>query len=198
MTIATERADDTDATETARLDPRSALEAVLMSADRPTTGAKLGEALGGLFQPAPDEEQIEALVNELNEIYDDSGRAFRIEAVAGGYRVMTRPEYASAVAAMHRLKSSGRLSRAALETLAIIAYRQPVTRASLEAIRGVACGEILRALLERRLIMIKGRAEELGRPMLYGTTKHFLDVFGLASLKDLPKPEEFGLADTDE
>ena len=89
--------------------------------------------------------------------------------------------------------SSGRLSRAALETLSIIAYRQPVTRASLEAIRGVACGEILRALLERRLVMIKGRAEELGRPMLYGTTKHFLDVFGLSSLKDLPKPEEFGI-----
>ena len=178
------------------MDPLAALEALLMSADRPTPGAKLGEALAAVLQPPPEEADIESLIAQLNEAYDETGRAFRIEAVAGGYRVMTRPEFAGAVAAMNRLKSSGRLSRAALETLSIIAYRQPVTRASLEAIRGVACGEILRALLERRLIMIKGRAEELGRPMLYGTTKHFLDVFGLASLKDLPKPEEFGIADS--
>lgn len=179
------------------MEPAAALEALLMCADRPTPAPRLAEALASVLQPPPDEEAIEALVTTLNEAYDETGRAFRIEQVAGGYRVMTRPEYATAVAAMHRLKSSGRLSRAALETLSIIAYRQPVTRASLEAIRGVACGEILRALLERRLIMIKGRAEELGRPMLYGTTKHFLDVFGLASLKDLPKPEEFGIDNPD-
>lgn len=187
-----------DRSEQGGLSPISALEAVLMSVDRPTPGAKLAEALGAVLQPAPDEEAIADLVEKLNAEYDQSGRAFRVEQVAGGYRVMTRPEYATAVAAMHRLKSSARLSRAALETLAIIAYRQPVTRASLEAIRGVSCGEILRALLERKLIMIKGRAEELGRPMLYGTTKHFLDVFGLASLKDLPKPEEFGFTGSDD
>jgi segregation and condensation protein B len=83
-----------------------------------------------------------------------------------------------------------RLTPAALETLAIIAYRQPVLRADLEAIRGVACGEVLRGLLERRLVRIVGRAEELGRPMLYGTTKEFLQIFGLGSLKDLPKSED--------
>lgn len=198
MTTATQRTQEQNATDQEGLDPRSVLEAVLMSADRPTPAAKLAEALGAILKPPPDEDRVESLVGELNASYDETGRAFRIEHVAGGYRVMTRPEYATAVAAMHRLKSSGRLSRAALETLAIIAYRQPVTRASLEAVRGVACGEILRALLERKLIMIKGRAEELGRPMLYGTTKHFLDVFGLASLKDLPKPEEFGLSDSND
>ena len=196
MTTATDRDHVRETSQSKDMDPLAALEALLMSADRTTPGAKLGEALAAVLQPPPEEADIESLIAQLNEAYDETGRAFRIEAVAGGYRVMTRPEFAGAVAAMNRLKSSGRLSRAALETLSIIAYRQPVTRASLEAIRGVACGEILRALLERRLIMIKGRAEELGRPMLYGTTKHFLDVFGLASLKDLPKPEEFGIADS--
>ena len=118
------------------------------------------------------------------------GRAFRIEPVSGGFRLMTRPEHAPVIAAMHRARASTRLSRASLETLAIIAYRQPMTRAELESIRGVACGEVLRSLLDRRMIKIAGRAEELGRPMLYGTTPQFLDAFGLASIKDLPKPEE--------
>jgi segregation and condensation protein B len=90
---------------------------------------------------------------------------------------------------MHAERQQARLSQAALETLSIIAYRQPVMRAEIEAIRGVACGEVLRHLLERRLIKIAGRAEELGRPMLYGTTHEFLKVFGLASLEDLPAVE---------
>ena len=92
---------------------------------------------------------------------------------------------------MHRSRASTRLSKPALETLAIIAYRQPITRAELEAIRGVACGEVVRSLMERKMVKITGRAEELGRPMLYGTTRQFLDTFGLSSVKDLPKPEEF-------
>jgi segregation and condensation protein B len=103
---------------------------------------------------------------------------------------MTLPAMAPVLAAFHKARASNRLSRAAVETLAIIAYKQPLTRAHLESIRGVACGEVLRSLLERRMITIKGRAEELGRPMLYGTTKEFLDAFGLASLKDLPSATE--------
>ena len=105
--------------------------------------------------------------------------------------MMTRAEHASVIAAMHRTRASTRLSKPALETLAIIAYRQPITRAELEAIRGVACGEVVRSLMERKMVKITGRAEELGRPMLYGTTRQFLDTFGLSNLKDLPKPEEF-------
>jgi segregation and condensation protein B len=92
---------------------------------------------------------------------------------------------------LHGIKEQQSLSRAALETLAIIAYRQPITRADLEAIRGVACGEVLRSILEKKLIDIVGRAEELGRPMLYGTTKRFLESFGLASIKDLPNHQDF-------
>jgi segregation and condensation protein B len=103
--------------------------------------------------------------------------------------MMTTPEHAPTLAAFHRTRSNSKLSRPALETLAIIAYRQPITRADLESIRGVACGEVLKSLMDRDLVRITGRAEELGRPMLYGTTKRFLDTFGLASTRDLPKPD---------
>ena len=103
---------------------------------------------------------------------------------------MTLPDYARAVAAIRGPKDAGRLSRAALETLSIVAYRQPITRAELEAIRGASSGEILRTLLDRRLVSITGRAEEPGRPILYGTSKRFLEVFGLSSVKDLPSPKE--------
>jgi segregation and condensation protein B len=137
--------------------------------------------------------RIDAAVADLNRQYEATGRAFRIEAVAGGYRIMTLPVLAPVLAAYHKTRASSRLSRAAIETLAVIAYKQPITRAHLEAIRGVSCGEVLRSLLDRRLITIKGRAEELGRPILYGTTKEFLDAFGLASLKDLPSAAELQL-----
>jgi len=103
---------------------------------------------------------------------------------------MTLPQYAETLAEFHRSRLSGKLSRASIETLAIIAYKQPITRAQLEAIRGVSCGEVLKSLMERRIITIKGRAEELGRPMLYATTKQFLDHFGLANIKDLPTMAE--------
>ena len=104
---------------------------------------------------------------------------------------VTTAAFADAIAAFQTGKAQRRLSRAALEALSIIAYRQPVTRAEVEAIRGVACGEVLRSLLERRLIAITGRAEEVGRPMLYGTSKRFLEVFGIAGIRDLPAPEGF-------
>lgn len=134
--------------------------------------------------------RVDGAVAELNAIYEQTGRSFRIESVAGGYRVLTMSRYAPDVARLRNAKVSSKLSRAAIETLAIIAYKQPMTRAELEAIRGVSCGEVLKSLLERRLVTIKGRAEELGRPMLYGTTREFLDHFGLASIKDLPTVEE--------
>jgi segregation and condensation protein B len=133
---------------------------------------------------------IDQAVAQLNEAYAATGRSFRIEQVAGGFRVMTLPAPAGVVAALHGQRTSARLTKAAIETLAIIAYKQPITRAQLEAIRGVACGEVLRSLMDRRLITVKGRAEELGRPILYGTTRQFLDHFGLASITDLPTMTE--------
>ncbi len=161
------------------------VEAALLTAERAVTAGKLAEALG-----LDASTLVTRAIAELNEQYAATGRSFRIEEVAGGWRVMTLPEYADVLRAMHRSKGPGKLSAAALETLAIVAYKQPVLRAELESIRGVACGETLRGLMEHHLIRITGRAEEIGRPMLYGTTKQFLEVFGLSSLKDLPKVEE--------
>jgi segregation and condensation protein B len=168
---------------------RASVEAVLLSVDRPVNAQRICEALSGVGFEV-DEVGIADAVTALNHEYDETGRSFRIEPVAAGYRFMTRPEHAPAIAAFQKARSTGRLSRAGLESLAIVAYEQPITRAKLEAIRGVACGEVLRTLIDRKLITIKGRAEELGRPMLYGTTRQFLDAFGLSSIKDLPSVEE--------
>jgi segregation and condensation protein B len=164
-------------------DVPAAVEAVLLAVDKALPPARIAEALG---LDAGGVAAVREAVDQLNTQYEQTGRSFRIEQVAGGYRVMTLPAYAGPVAAIRGMRESHRLSRAAIETLAIVAYRQPVTRVAVETIRGVACGEVLRTLLERRLITIVGRAEELGRPMLYGTSKHFLEQFGLASIKDLP------------
>lgn len=151
---------------------------------------KAGPASDAAAARARAIETIRGGVAHLNTVYQESGRSFRIESLAGGYRVMTLPEYSGAIAAFQGARARTSLSPAALEALAIVSYKQPITRARLEAIRGVACGEILRSLMERRLVTIVGRAEELGRPMLYGTTGRFLELFGLSSLKDLPTAEE--------
>lgn len=166
------------------------VEAMLVSSDRPLKSAALVDAIVAHFDSPINASHIERATELLNEQYDAQSRAFRIEKISGGYRLMTCSVHAPIVAAMHRSRATTRLSKPALETLSIIAYRQPITRAELEAIRGVACGEVVRTLMDRRLVKITGRAEELGRPMLYGTTRQFLDTFGLASVKDLPKPEE--------
>lgn len=180
------------------------VEAVLLSTPRPVTTGALAHAAGLSARNTEDEsadpivptsaiEAVEGAIAALNEAYEATGRSFRIEALAGGWRVMTLPKFAGAIAAFHKAREAAGLSRAALETLAIIAYKQPITRAELESIRGVACGEVLRSLIDKRLVTITGRAEELGRPLLYGTTKQFLDAFGLASLKDLPTLAELKL-----
>jgi len=180
------------------------VEAVLLSTSKPVSAPRLAEALGlsakSTGEVAEDTEAnderssgaslIRDAVGRLNSVYEDTGRSFRIELVAGGYRVMTLPRFAKVIAAFQGGRSRTTLSHAALETLAIISYKQPITRARLEAIRGVACGEILRSLIDRRLVTVAGRAEELGRPILYATTRRFLETFGLASLKDLPTMEE--------
>tara|TARA_R110002096_G_scaffold173781_9_gene348938 strand:+ start:130021 stop:130533 length:513 start_codon:yes stop_codon:yes gene_type:complete len=163
-----------------------------MTADRPIKAQAIIDPLNLLEQSTAQitPESLDAAIDTLNQEYESTNRSFRIERVAAGYRIMTLPEFAPVVAAMHRARAGTRLTRTQLETLSIIAYRQPVTRAELENIRGVACGDIVRALMDRQLVKITGRAEVLGRPMLYGTTPRFLDTFGLANIKDLPKPEE--------
>jgi segregation and condensation protein B len=162
------------------------IEAVLMTSDRPMPAGKLSDALGQKLTS----KTLSESVKRLNVVYESSGRSFRIEELAGGWQILTLPRFASVLAAANRTREQTRLSPAALETLAIVAYKQPITRADVEAIRGVASGEVIRSLMERHLVKIVGRAEIIGRPMLYGTTKTFLEVFGLASLKDLPKSED--------
>lgn len=161
------------------------VEAVLMTVDKPIAAKRIAEVVG-----EEGTSTINDAVKALNVAYDEQGRSFRIESLAGGYQVLTRPEYRDVLSQLHRTRDEGKLSPAALETLAIVAYKQPVLRTTIESIRGAASGEMLRSLMDRNLVKIVGRAEEIGRPMLYGTTKHFLEVFGLASLKDLPKAEE--------
>jgi segregation and condensation protein B len=180
-----------------------AVEAVLLSLSKPMSSARIADGLCGREstdgrsgepsnvaslpgRPTVTPAMVDAAVSELNRVYEASSRSFRIERVANGYRVMTLSVYVDAVARFHESRAGTRLSRAAVESLAIIAYKQPITRAHLEAIRGVNCGEVLRSLLERQLVVISGRAEELGRPMLYSTGPKFLTSFGLASIKDLP------------
>jgi segregation and condensation protein B len=130
------------------------------------------------------------LVALLNEEYEATGRAFRIESISTGYQMLTLPAFGPLVGRLRGERQQSKLSQAALETLAIIAYRQPILRADLESIRGVACGEVLKSLMDRRLVRIVGRAEEVGRPMLYGTTREFLRVFGLATTNELPQAKE--------
>ena len=148
--------------------------------------AKLAEALG-----ATSTKAIAQAIEQLNETYGQTDRSFRIEKVASGWQILTLPQFAEVLNVFHKTRNQTKLSPAAMETLAIIAYKQPLLRADVEAIRGVASGEIIRSLMERHLVKIVGRAEELGRPILYGTTKQFLEVFGLSDLKDLPQIEQW-------
>jgi segregation and condensation protein B len=134
--------------------------------------------------------QVREAIDALNARYAADARTFRIESVAGGRQVMTLPAFAPVVARVKGVREQGRLTQAALETLAIVAYRQPILRADLESIRGVACGEVLRSLMDRRLVKIVGRADEVGRPMLYGTTTEFLKQFGIGKLDELPNSKE--------
>jgi segregation and condensation protein B len=164
--------------------PAQIIEALLFSSDRPLSATRLAELAGvGSIQ------EVRLHVADLNAKYLAAGLSFRIEAIARGYQMLTQPRYRPWLARLHQEQARTRLSPAALETLSIVAYKQPVIRADVEAIRGVGCGEVLGRLREMGLVRIVGRAEIVGRPILYGTTREFLDVFGLADLEDLPPME---------
>ena len=161
------------------------VEAALFAADEPLTPRKLAAAAD-----LADAAEARRLVEKLKVFYDQDGTAFQVEELAGGYQVRTRPAFHPWLVRLRRTNPDPKLSPSALETLAIIAYRQPIMRADVEAIRGVQCGELMRHLMEKGLVRIAGRDDSLGRPMLYGTTKKFLQMFGLNSLKDLPEIEQ--------
>lgn len=161
------------------------VEALLFASDAPLMAADLARA-----DEALDEDMVEAAVRELRQEYEQQGRAVQIYEIAGGYQLLTRPEYAPYLERFGTVAQSSRLSNAALEVLAIIAYRQPIGRAEVEEIRGVGSSGVIRTLQDRSLIDVAGRGEGLGRPLLYGTTGRFLEHFGFHSLEDLPRPED--------
>ncbi len=160
------------------------LEAILWLADEPLTERKLTAAVG-----LADVAETRQLIQRLRALFDADQSAFQIEELAGGYQLLTRPEYYPWLVRLRRSAPDTKLSPALLETLAIIAYRQPIMRADLENIRGVHCGDAVRVLMERKLVQITGRHDSLGRPVLYGTTKKFLQTFGLKDLSELPAVE---------
>jgi segregation and condensation protein B len=172
------------------LNPLSQLiEAALFAANRPLTLDEL-EALDGDASTA----DVRTAVEQLREHYDFDGHAVEVAELAGGYQILTRPAFAAAVERAQALQRQPRLSPATLESLATIAYRQPVGRAEIEEIRGVNSGGVLRTLQERGLIEVVGRGEALGRPLLYGTTALFLETLGLNDLTDLPRADELTIA----
>ena len=163
----------------------SQLEAVLWLADEPMSLKRL---MNLLDQTEP--QAVQKGIQRLREMYETDRSAFQIEELAGGFQLLTRPAFYPWLARIRKPSDEPKLSPALLETLAVVAYRQPLTRADLEAIRGVRCDDALKTLLDRKLIQIAGRHDSLGRPVLYGTTKEFLQRFGLRDLNELPAEEK--------
>jgi segregation and condensation protein B len=162
------------------------VEAVLFAADAPVSVDKLEEIIGDATRA-----DIRNAIRELNDRYESEGHAFTVTEVAGGVQLYCRPEYSQWIKELHKGRIPTRLSQAALETLAMVAYKQPVVRAEIEATRGVDSSGVLSTLLRRNLIRIVGRAQGMGRALMYGTTKEFLRYFGLNAITDLPRLEEF-------
>lgn len=162
--------------------PESIVEALLFSSDEPLSAARIVQLLG-----IGDAADVKKHIESLNGRLEATRSSYHIAEIAKGFQMLTHPDYHPWVSKLHRARAESRLSGAAVETLAIIAYKQPVLRVDIESIRGVAVGDLLVRLRDVNLVRIVGRADEVGRPLLYGTTKKFLEIFGLASLKDLPK-----------
>ncbi|MBI4401445.1 MAG: SMC-Scp complex subunit ScpB [Nitrospirae bacterium] len=162
------------------------LEAVLFVSHNPVTVERLTDILSGVTKV-----EVRQALRHLREGYEKEGRGLQVVEVAGGFQIVTRPEYAPWIKRLEKTKAAPKLSRSALESLAIIAYKQPIVRSEIEQIRGVETSGVLRTLLERKLVRLVGRKDVPGRPILYGTTKYFLQHFGLRDLSELPPLREF-------
>jgi segregation and condensation protein B len=165
--------------------PSQIVEAVLFASDAPLKAEEIARADESL-----DEDRVDEAIRELRRHYDESERGFQVEEVAEGYQILSRPEFAPYLERFDTVPRPSRLSGPALESLAIIAYRQPIGRIEIEYIRGVSSSGVIRSLQDRGLVEVVGRGEGLGRPLLYGTTPRFLEHFGFTALEDLPRPEE--------
>ena len=161
------------------------VEAVLFASDAPLKAEEIARADGSL-----DEDMVEEAIRALQAQYGDSERSFQVVELAEGFQILTRAEFAPYLERFDTVPRPSRLSGPALETLAIIAYRQPIGRIEIEYVRGVACGGVIRTLQDRALVDVVARGEGIGRPLLYGTTQRFLNHFGFRSIDDLPRAEE--------
>ena len=167
--------------------PKQILEALLFACDAPVPLATLVEVMDG-----PDAAEVSAILAELGREYEEGDRGVALAEIAGGYQILSRRECAPWIDAMLRSRRKARLSRAGLETLAIVAYKQPITKVEIDGIRGVDSGGSLHTLLERNLVLIRGRSKAVGRPLLYGSTPDFLSYMGINDLADLPELKELG------
>ena len=164
---------------------KPAIEAILFSTDEPLSVKKIADILG---DSNSDKNTIQNVISQLKEEYESYGKGFQIEEIAGGYQILSQPEYHEFVSKLLKKKKETKISHSSLETLAIIAYKQPILRADIEAIRGVQSGQMIRTLIDMGLVKVTGHADVIGRPLLYGTTDKFLHYFGLNSINELPGP----------
>ncbi len=162
------------------------IEALLFASDSPITGKKLRE----IIPEIGTEKKIKKLISEIDEKYQKQNSPLKIVELAGGFQIVTREEFATWISQLFRARSRAKLTRKGLETLSIIAYKQPITKVEVEKIRGVNSDGVVRTLIERNLITVRGREKAPGNPLLYGTTNYFLEYFGLKSITDLPKLKE--------
>lgn len=171
------------------------IESLIFASDEPITLREIRNCLETVLESSFEEVELMEGIASIRERYAEDPFGFELVEIAGGFQFLTKPAYHTTVGTFLRQTTRKRLSRAALETLSIIAYRQPITKSTMEKIRGVSCDYSVQKLLEKELVEIRGRDEGPGRPLLYGTSPKFMDYFGLKSLEDLPKPKEFKEAD---
>lgn len=166
------------------------IEALIFVSAEPLSAKEIQNCLVEMFEADIPEENILEAIEKLKNKYEEDIYAFQIYEMSGGYQFLTKPAYQSSISILLKQKSKKRLSNAALETLAIVAYKQPITKTEIEQIRGVNSDYAIQKLLEKELLVIKGKSEAVGRPLLYGTSEKFMDYFGINSLKDLPQPKD--------
>lgn len=167
------------------------IEALIFCAQKPIKLAEIQDCLSEMFEADVPKEHIEESLEKLKTKYKEESFSFEVINSGGGYQFLTKPAYQASIGILLKQQSKKRLSTSALETLSIIAYKQPVTKSEIEQIRGVNCDYAVQKLLEKELVEIKGKAESIGRPILYGTSDRFMDYFGINSIKDLPTPKDF-------
>lgn len=167
------------------------IEALIFCAPEPLTVTEIVKCLSEMFEAEVPMDHVESAIYELRRKYNQEDFAFALENLGGGYQFLTKPAYQTSISILLRQQSQKRLSSAQLETLSIIAYKQPITKGEVEQIRGVNSDYSVQKLLEKELIEIKGKSEGVGKPLIYGTSEKFMEYFGINSLEDLPQPKDF-------